>query len=650
MMRTTRANILIIGRGEAPVYSDNNTFDSSEIQCCRAIIENGNHPVLMTNVCTERGINAILNISVYPVPFFQSSIDEIVEKENIDTVFAPFIDSRGWKLVQELERSGYWEKHQINVIQTNIPHGYVEGRFQKIRLAISEANLKQPCQNEISSVKEAHQILNTIGGLPVLIRSEDCETKRVTTIQEFNLQVSRYLANKNSDKVYLEKNLTGWKEVKIGLIKDRFGDAAVVFTSEHLLPVGIASNDSITVSPIQSLDKDDQQFLNEAALRLVKNLEGFSGFCAVKFALDPDKNNTLVSDVNFSIENSAKISLSIEESLINILTKLAMGARLSDWSFIRGNKQKENPRILLCVPDNDELDQLDDQEKVVRLSCRKEEKIFLGHNFCEVLLKFWHQRNVSIIDRNTVSIDQVQVQSYLMEPYWDQLYHIYQALRLGISVDEIKKATNIDSWFLVHIKLIADLERELQNQRLSSISELQWKTLKNCGFSDAHIAGILSLTNSEVTEIDVLKEREKYDAKPLISTFFLNSSKRIKPEKTIMLVTDNTGGPEQSSLKIPALLFVMEARRMGYNIVIMTSDTQALPFWMSFADRLYVEPLNCDSIYEIYKSEGPSGIFIEGDKSVHKRLKEQFEDFKVPIVHVPIALKLPNNNQGSRGL
>src|SRR5699024_12398049 len=113
-------------------------------------------------------------------------------------------------------------------------------------------------------------------------------------------------------------------------------------------------------------------------------------------------------------------------------------------------------------------------------------------------------------------------------------------------------------------------------------------------------------------------------------------------DRTIVMAAGSTSVAGRLSLKSSALLLANEARRLGYRIVLITADIKLAPFWRSFADRLYIEPLTWDALYEVHKLENPTGIFIEGNYSKHKALKKRFKELQTPIVQIPASLTFPD--------
>src|SRR5699024_523408 len=119
--KNRKEHILVIGRGGPPANRSCNTFNSDEIECCRAITEAGARPVLVADISPDKVKNNVLDIPIYSHSFFQTHLAAVISNEEIDAVYAPFVDSEGWKVVQKLRNTGYWKKRQIKIIRASLP-------------------------------------------------------------------------------------------------------------------------------------------------------------------------------------------------------------------------------------------------------------------------------------------------------------------------------------------------------------------------------------------------------------------------------------------------------------------------------------------------------------------------------------------------
>lgn len=628
--------VLVIGRGEIH-DGRNKTLDCEEIQSCIAIIEEHYQPILLTEVSSEPLLDAVLDIPIYQLPLTESFISEIIEKENPQAVFAPFVESSGWRLVQRLVREGYWQEKGIKVVDENNIKGHSINAHRKIRKAVAAASLRQCRRVEVSSVAEGMKIPETLGGYPVAIRSAEKGLAIVSSPEKLRSQLLLQLEESSEHKILIEEHLSGWKEVTIGILKDRHQEVAVIYTSEKVIPISAHSMHSASVSPIQTLFRNQEQFVIGAALHLAKTLDEFVGYAAIRFALDPETGQTLVLGIDFATDHSTDVSLLSSYPLVKMITKLVFGGSLEQMDILskpiprRNNTQK----LLFNVPQFNARKMTNGEY----LSSAKQ-NIYSGRNFCEAFHKAWYRERLKHSHFGNGHSNGITLREDLMKPYWDQMHSIYRAFKIGTSVSEIERVTGIDPWFLQQIELLVETEQQLHYKTLSDISKEQWTTLKLFGFRDKHIAEVLNQGGSEeeeVTESFVQQQREYFNVYPSSSCFGCSPDDLIKPNRKIMVLTASSNPKKDALLQVPAFVLGKEAKQMGFDVVLVSSDTTTIPFWMMFADHLYIEQLDWERVYGIYKKEDPSGIFIESD-NVLLELEKRFADVGAPIVKVPFEI------------
>lgn len=629
--------VLVIGRGE--VSEDKNKLACEEIQTCLAILEEDCQAVLITNAGSHPMMEATLDIPIYQLPLTSSFIDEIIEKEEPDAVFAPFVESAGWQLTKRLFREGYWEEKSIKVIDNSPLKGQSVDALKNVRKAIAAANLRQCQRFEISSPEEALEIPSTLGGFPIALRSADKGVKIVKNPDNFRSQVSIYLEESSEGTIFIEECLSGWKEVEVGILRDAQGKVKDIFTAENVIPIGIHSADTMSVSPIQTLTESRQQFIIAAALQLAKKLDSFVGYGAIRFAIEPGTDKVLVYGIDFSISRSADVSLMLGHPLVKIVTKLTIGCSLDDLSLYDSTSYRgeKGERLLLKMPQFDLISIDNGKNRPGENAKSVSDKIYAGRNFYEAFRKAWYEKNMRYSQLENGQTNLAELQEYSF-PYWDQMHHIYRAFAVGTSVSEVESLTKIDSWFLQKIKRIVEAEKDLRHQKLSAITKQQWSSLKQFGFSDDHIANELNSNGKQITASSVRSHRESLGIYPSLLRFGSFRNGIDKQNKKIMVLTSVSGSKEDSLIQIPAFVLAKEAKQMGFDVVLVNSNTHVVPFWMMYADYLYIEPLDWEIIFEIYRKEDPSGIFIEADNAVPVDLEKRFSKVGAPIVKVPFEL------------
>lgn len=632
--------VLVIGRGKEH-GGKSKTLDCEEVQSCLAILEEECQVVLLTNAGAEPMMDAVLDIPIYQLPLTSSFIDEIIEKETPDAVYAPFVESAGWKLTRRLAKEGYWQEKSITVIDDSFIKGRTFEAIRKTRKAIAAASLRQCQRVEVSSWNEAQEIPETLGGYPVALRSAEGGVSIIKNSEEFRLQVLLSLNKSPEHKIIIEECLSGWKGVSVGVLKDMHGLVKVIYTSENVMPIGVHTADSMSVSPVQTLYESQKQYVTGAAMQLAKTLDNFVGYCTVRFAFDPYTHKVLVSGIDFSTDRSAEVSLISGYSLVKMVTKLLMGKSLSELGVAIGTSEKQEGGkcLLLKVPQFDLHKMVNCDGLLDTHSKSTGDKIYVGQNFCQAFRKAWYDESTMLAHLQNRE-GNTELRKHLLKSYWDQMYHIYRAFEVGYSVSEVADLTCIDPWFLQQIQLIVETEQQLQHETLSSISKEQWSTLKLFGFTDDHIARELSQNGSgeQYSASVVRSQREFFNTYPSVQCFGCSGKDVIKPNKKIMVLTAISDTGPKFPLQVPAFVLAKEAKQMGFDVVLVNSNMNAIPFWMTFADHLYIESLNWEIVYEIYRKENPSGIFIEADSAIPVELEKRFSKVGAPIVKVPFEL------------
>ncbi len=626
--------VLVIGWGED---NSNNILDSEEVQSCIAVLEEGCQVVLFANIDAEHMVDAMLNIPIYQLPLTRAYILDIIDKEEPDAVYAPFAGSPGWELFQKLAEEEYWQKQGIIVLDDNPIKGRSLNAMREIRKAISKASLRQCKRVIVSSLKEAQKIPETIGGFPIIVRTAENGVSIIRDPANFQAQVLLGLENSAENKVIIEECLSGWKEVAVGVVRDVTGSTAAIYSSENIMPGGTHAEDSMSVSPIQTLFKSQQEYVVGAALQLAEVLDDFVGYCTVRFAIDPDTDEVRVLGLSFDTDRLPDVSLTTGYPLVKVITKLAMGCTLHELGI--ATNAISSQRLILKVPQFNRGEMTNGEGILGPNAKSHSEKIYAGQNFCEVFKKAWQEEKAN----NSYSVNgnghtREVLHEHLTKPYWDQVYHVCSAFAAGVSVAEIEAVTKIDPWFLQQIELIVELEKQLEEERLSSMTKEKWTTLKLFGFSDRHIAELLSLGGEQVTESKVRNQRKFYEIHPSVTCFGCSLSDIVQPNKKIMVITGVSSVRDEVLLQVPAFVLAKEAKQMGFDVVLVSSNTKAIPFWMTFANHLYIDPMNWETIHEIYRIEKPSGVFIEADSTIPSELEEGFNNIGAPLVKVPFEL------------
>lgn len=622
--------VLIVGRGET--LEGNSKVDCEELQSCLAALEEGYKVALLTDANTELLMSSVTSIPIYKLPITPNFIDEVVKKEQPDAVYAPFTGCAGWLLVQKLMREGYWQQNGIRVLGSQYRMSHRE-----IREAVNAAGLQQPESMDAYSMGEAEQAVEALGGYPVVLRSDYDGVSLIGSVQQFRSEVLLKLQRHPDRRVTLETSMAGCKEVSVGVLRDSNGVSQAVCTTENIMPVGVHTRDTVSISPIQTLSKSDHKQLIDKALQLANRLETLVGYASVRFAVDYTTEQYNVIGVGFGLPQPlSSVSLALGHSLIRIVTKLALGFAVGMLTGRTHNPLNYEGPLVLRVPRFGFASYNGNGQGILKARVQsKDAKVYIGQNFCDAYTKARGDGASALSGSVHKQVDRELLRKHLLNPYWDQLFFAGQALAAGTSVEELADITHIDPWFLIHLQLMAKAEQKLMHTDLSALSKEQVILLKTCGFSDALMARLLR-GKAAITEVMISDKRRELGVRPVLPKI-KSSGRRVGLNKSIMLITVS-GCQHRSPLQVPAYLLIQEARRKGFEVILVTSNDRAANFWLPYVDHIFLEPLHWETVREIYSTEKPGGIFIETDDTIPEELERNLKELGASLVTVPMEL------------
>lgn len=633
MQNTGAEKILILGRDTATSQSRPDIV-SEELQSCLAVLQEGLDVVLLSNATSlTNRLKTVLDVPIYNMPLCKESVIEIVDKEIPDVVYAPFWGSSGWQLLRKLGKEGYWQKNVIRTVGL-----YGNSSFQAKRRAIKKADAKHIRTHEVHSLKEAEKRMEELGGTPLLLRTEQAEVVYIDSEEEFRARVLVELDKSSKGNIVLEEAIAGSKEIEVGVLRDTNGFTQAVYTSENILPTRFDSNQAMSVSPIQSLGEKQTKALTDSALKVAAKLVDFAGYCTIQLLQSPDKG-TLISDIKFELPKSpAVISLAMGCSVINVKTKLALGHPLKDLSINTGTQIRQQERVIFKVPEfNTNSTTYSDQSG-------NQEYIYAGQNFCETFVKAIEENSINREQNNCSKLSSMTIKNQMEKHSIPDLDLISQAFADGMSIREIALITNLDTWFLTKIKLVGELQQKLLRKELKAFNKEEFSLFKTCGFSDKYMASLMSYEDKKITEAEVRKRRRFMKIPAVTVLQFERDLKKSNCKRKILILSSSK--VYSNPLQFPAIVLVQEARRMGFEVMLMTKDMDAVSFWMAFVDQIYVDSPNKENISEIHRCEKPSAVFIEGDGLLPGYLEKYMTEIGLTTVKVPLRLpdQLSNTN------
>ncbi len=654
--------ILIIGSGPI-VIGQACEFDYSGSQACRSLQHEGFEVVLINSNPATIMTDPMMADEIYLKPLTEDSIKEIVEKEQPDAVLPTMGGQTGLNLTRNLQQTGYWERHNMQIIGVDIDAVDITEDRQKFRNLMEEIGIPQCRSRAAESLLEAKEITKELGGLPIVIRPSftmgGAGGGIVWKEDEFERKVGRGLEMSPIHRVLIEESIFGWKEYELELLRDANDNVVIICTVENVDPMGVHTGDSVTVAPSQTLTDKQFQILRDAALKMMRSIGTFAGGCNVQFAVEPGSDRFVAIEINPRVSRSSALaSKATGYPIAKIATKLAVGYTLDELENpITGNTsacfEPSIDYVIVKAPRfnfekfNNVDEELTTQMKAVG------EVMAIGRNFPEALNKAWQSLEIGHAGLGADGYDKIdlqEVQQRLTKPYWDRLLNVHHAMKAGVPVNVIANTTKLDPWFLQQINYMVSLEKQAESHTLQSIPKELLFDLKRAGFSDMQIAWLLSKKNKKITENEVRNHRLSLGLKPSFkvvdtcaaefpaktpyyySAYEYENESPVSSRKKVMILGS---GPNRIGQGIEfdysCTHAVKAAQDMGYEAIMVNCNPETVSTDFDIADKLYFEPVFWERVLDIYEHEQPEGVILQVGGQTALKLGKRFVEAGIPI-------------------
>lgn len=628
-------------------------FDYSGSQAIKALQEEGIYTVLINpNIATVQTDRDMAD-KVYFQPLNVATVTKILEKERPDIVLLSFGGQTALNLGLDLYDQGVFKKLGIRVLGTPIRTIKVTEDREMFKKAMEEIGTKTARSIATYSLKEALSAAKKIG-YPVMMRSGyslgGLGSGRVDSEEQLKRMAGQ--AFQAVPQVLIEEFLVGWKEVEYEVVRDQDGNTITVCNMENLDPMGIHTGESIVVAPSQTLTNEEYHRLREVAIRTINHL-GIIGECNIQYALDPVSGDYRVIEVNARLSRSSALaSKATGYPLAFVATKLMLGKRLHELTnAVTGTTsaffEPALDYVAVKMPRWD-LGKLKSSDHHIGSEMKSVGEVMaLGRTFPEALQKAVRMLNIGAHGLSAHPYNFKNPLDEVAQATDRRIFAVYEALRKGKSVAHIHKLSNIDNWFLEHIRDIRDLEQELSRRPLN---EDLLARAKKAGFADRVIAGLKG-----VKEETVRKKRLSYGIRPVIkqidtlagefeaSTNYLYATYHgdtddIRPigKKATVVIG---GGPYciGSSVEFDwcAVNTGKTLHAHGWKTIMVNSNPETVSTDFDHSDRLYFEELTLERLRDIADFEQPHGIVVSVGGQIANNLALPLHKAGYPILGTP---------------
>src|SRR5690606_32844518 len=328
--------------------------------------------------------------------------------------------------------------------------------------------------------------------------------------EDFDEALNRGLHASPIHEVLVEQSILGWKEFELELLRDNIGNVIIICSIENFDPMGIHTGDSITVAPALTLPDTVYQRMRDLAIKMMNGIGQFAGGCNVQFALNPENDEEIIGiEINPRVSRSSALaSKATGYPIAKIAAKLAIGYNLDELkNAITGTTtayfEPAVDYVIVKIP-RWNFDKFHGADRRLGLQMKSVGEVMgIGRNFQEALQKACQSLEIR---RNGLGADgkelhhQEEIMHSLANPTWNRLFHIHDAIKVGVPLKTIQKITKIDRWFLDQIEELVELEKEIEEHDINSIPPDLMRKAKERGFADRQIAHLLHCYESEVRQ------------------------------------------------------------------------------------------------------------------------------------------------------
>ena len=645
--RTDISTIMIIGAGPI-IIGQACEFDYSGTQACKALRAEGYRIVLVNSnpatIMTDPGMAD----RTYIEPITPEVVAKIIAKERyaIPGGFALLPTMGGQTALNcalSLKRMGVLAEYDVEMIGATAEAIDKAEDRELFREAMTKIGLATPRSHQIKTLAQALAILDDIG-LPAIIRPSFTMGGTGGGIaynkEEFIEIIERGIDASPTNEVLVEESVLGWKEFEMEVVRDKADNGIIICSIENIDPMGVHTGDSITVAPALTLTDKEYQTMRDASLAVLREIGVDTGGSNVQFAVNPEDGRMVVIEMNPRVSRSSALaSKATGFPIAKVAAKLAVGYTLDEIANdITGGATPASfePTIDYVVTKIPRFafEKFPGAEPILTTAMKSVgEAMAIGRTFAESL-----QKALRSLETGLTGLDEIEIEGFgkgddrnvlraaLGRPTPDRLLVVAQALRLGMPHEEIHDACRIDRWFIARLQEIVDLEEKVKRFGLPD-DEVNLRMLKGAGFSDARLAGLTNMTESEVTEQrhrlgvrPVFKRIDTCAAEFAAPTAYMYStyetpfagkvaSEAFPSDRQKMVIFG--GGPNRIGQGIEFDYCCCHAsfalREAGFETIMINCNPETVSTDYDTSDKLYFEPLTAEDVLEILHTEKETG-------------------------------------------
>ena len=646
--------VLVIGSGPI-IIGQAAEFDYAGTQACRSLKEEGIEVVLLNSnpatIMTDKDIAD----KVYIEPLTVEVVEQLILKEQPDSVLPTLGGQAGLNLAMELEEAGFLRKHNVRLIGTTSET--IKKAEDRLEFKATMEKIGEPVAASlvVENVEDGLAFANKIG-YPVVLRPAYTlggsgggiahDSEQLVEILENGLRLSRV------GQVLVERCIAGWKEIEYEVMRDGNGNCITVCNMENIDPVGVHTGDSIVVAPSQTLGDKEYQMLRTSALNIISELN-ITGGCNVQYALHPETFEYCVIEVNPRVSRSSALaSKATGYPIAKVAAKIALGYTLDEIKNAITQKTYASfePMLDYCVVKLPRLpfDKFISAKRTLTTQMKATGEVMsICDNFEGALMKAirsleQHVDSLMSYDFTDLSVEELTEQLEIVDDM--RMWRIAEAIRRGVSYEKIHEITQIDEWFIDKFAIIVEMENALKSEELTP--ELL-KEAKRMEFPDNVIAQLTGKTEREIHDmrhangivaaykiVDTCAAEFAAETPYYYSVYGSENEVEETRDKKKVLVLGS--GPIRIGKGIEfdfcSVHCTWAFAKEGYETIIVNNNPETVSTDFDIADKLYFEPLTPEDVESIVDIEKPDGAVVQFGGQTAIKLTEALMKMGVPIL------------------
>lgn len=646
--------VLVIGSGPI-VIGQAAEFDYAGTQACRSLKEEGLEVVLLNSnpatIMTDKDIAD----RVYIEPLTVEVVEQLILKEKPDSVLPTLGGQAALNLAMELEENGFLRRNNVRLIGTTSET--IKKAEDRLEFKTAMEKIGEPCAASlvVESVEEGVKFAEKIG-YPVVLRPAYTLGGSGGGIADNRVQLVEILENglrlSRVGQVLVERCIAGWKEIEYEVMRDSNGNCITVCNMENMDPVGVHTGDSIVVAPSQTLGDKEYQMLRTSALNIISELN-ITGGCNVQYALHPETFEYCVIEVNPRVSRSSALaSKATGYPIAKVAAKIALGYTLDEIKNAVTKKTYASfePMLDYCVVKIPRLpfDKFISAKRTLTTQMKATGEVMsICDNFEGALMKAvrsleQHVDSLMSYDYSHLSREELLEELSVVDDL--RIFKIAEAIRQGISYDEIHDISKIDKWFIDKIAVLVEMETRLKSEPLT-VSLL--KEAKRMEFTDKTIAALTGREESVICSMRyengitaAYKMVDTCAAEFAAETPYYysvyggeNEVEQTTGRKKVLVLGS---GPIRIGQGIEfdfcSVHCTWAFSKEGYETIIVNNNPETVSTDFDIADKLYFEPLTPEDVKGIVDLERPDGAVVQFGGQTAIKLTESLMKMGVPIL------------------